>query len=131
MKRDFAVIVDNKVENTVVVDKDTVEESLTFLNTYFKVENGTWKHIDRTLPQHRYSSVTNNYNSEGDYFYHDKPSDNWTYNMSKYRWEPNVAYPDGEWDDNNHDNNSYYWDEDTVSWIDKNSWFNPIKDVLS
>tara|TARA_R110000751_G_scaffold305616_1_gene422258 strand:+ start:827 stop:1189 length:363 start_codon:yes stop_codon:yes gene_type:complete len=119
MRRYFTVIVDNKVKNTTAVDKDTVEESLTFLNTHFKVDNGTWKYLDNTLPQNKYSSVNDNYNSEEDYFYHNKPSNNWTYNKSKYRWEPNVPYPDGgEWDDNDI-NSTYYWDEETVSWIEK------------
>ena len=119
MKRSFAVIVDNKVINTTGVDKDTVEESLTFLNNYFAVENGTWKYLDYTLPQNKYCAINATYDAEGDYYYDDKPSDNWTYNMSKYRWEPNVPYPDGEWDDDNHNNNNYYWDEATTSWIEK------------
>ena len=118
MKRYFAVTVDNKVINTTVVDKDTVEESLTFLNEFFAVENGTWRYCDVTLPQHKHCGVNATYNAEGDYYHVDQPSENWTYSMTNYRWEPNVPYPDGEFNDD-HSQNAYEWDEATTSWIEK------------
>ena len=119
MKRYFAIIVDNKVKNVTAVDKDTVEESIDFLNTFFNKLNGTWKYIDNTQEKHKACAVNVNYNSNEDYFYSDKPLNSWIYNKDKYRWEPPVPYPDGEWNNKNDINNKYDWDENSLNWISK------------
>jgi|TARA_R100000482_G_C5130455_1_gene151533 hypothetical protein len=119
MKRNFAVIVGTKVVNVTAIDKNTVEESITFLNENFPIENGTWKHIDYSSPKHRHCAVNSNYNSDSDYYYDDKPSNNYVYDSTNYRWIPNVDYPDGEYDDLNHDNNTYYWDDQNQVWVEK------------
>ena len=119
MKRDFALIINNKVVNISPVDKETIDESLNFLNTYFNDINGTWMLFDNTQKKHKICGVNANYNSDGDYFFEDKPLNSWVYNDSLYRWEPSVPYPDGQWDDVNGENNSYYWNEDLLSWISK------------
>jgi hypothetical protein len=117
MKRYFAIITNNKVKNFTIVDKDTVEESILFLNTYFNDPSGFWKYVDTSQDRYKACSVNASYNSEEDYFFYEKPLNSWIYNKDKYRWEPPIPYPDGEWDFKNISNNKYEWNENSLSWI--------------
>lgn len=117
MKRDFALIHNNKVVNICPVDKETVEESLNFLNTHFSDTNGTWIFFDNTQKKHRLCGVGAEYNPNGDYFFIEKPFNSWVYNDVLYRWEPPIPYPDGQWNESYLENNSYIWNEASLSWI--------------
>jgi hypothetical protein len=119
MRRNFALISDNKVINICCVDKETIEESLSFLNTYFNNTNGIWMFYDHTQKKHKFCAVNANYNSDGDYFFEDKPLNSWIYNTVLYRWEPPVPYPDGQWNELNRGKNNYVWNEDSLNWVSK------------
>jgi hypothetical protein len=121
MKIKFALINNNKVKNVTFVNKDSVEESLLFLNTYFNDPNGTWKYVDKDQLKNKDCSVNGNYNADEDYYYQDKPMNSWIYNKIKYRWEPPIPYPEGEWAGPDEDPllAKYTWDEDLLNWVSK------------
>jgi len=120
MNRNFVLIIDNKVKNTVIINKDSVEESLLFLNTYFFDPNEDWKYVDLTQLKSKNSAVNSNYNVDEDYFYQDKPMNSWIFNKIKYRWEPPVPHPDGEWDPEGDPLlEKYVWDENLLNWVSK------------
>jgi hypothetical protein len=56
-----------------------------------------------------YAGIGYTYDSSKDAFIPPKPFDSWTLNEDSCLWEAPVPYPD--------DNNDYYWDEDTTSWV--------------
>jgi len=118
MIRTFVIIVNNKVKNITSVDKNTIEESIQFLNTYFNDPDGFWKYIDPSLEKNK-CAVNCNYNSEEDYFFTDKPLNSWVFNKEKYRWEPPISYPEGEWDNLNYSSNNYEWNESLLNWVSK------------
>tara|TARA_R110000822_G_scaffold310134_1_gene441565 strand:- start:3394 stop:3759 length:366 start_codon:yes stop_codon:yes gene_type:complete len=120
MNRNFVLIINNKVENTIVIDKDSIEESLLFLNTYFLDPNGVWKYVDLTQLKNENAAVNSNYNVDEDYYYQDKPMNSWIFNKIKYRWEPPIPYPDGEWIPvGSASSQKYMWDENLLNWISK------------
>jgi len=107
----FAKIVNGKVVNVVVAEKD-------YFNNFTDTTPGEWiqtsynthggVHSDGGTPlRGNYAGVGFTYDSTNDVFYEPKPFPSWTLNESTWLWECPVAYPDS----GNHD-----WNEEDQSW---------------
>ena len=57
-----------------------------------------------------YAGIGFTYDETRDAFIPPKPFDSWTLNETSCLWEAPVSYPT--------DGNTYYWDEDSQSWIE-------------
>ena len=98
------------VNNEVILKADGTESELKgkqFLNATFgqaKWVQTSYNHNFRK----QYAGIGFVYDSENDIFIAPQPFDSWSLD-DNFNWQPPVDYPN--------DDNDYYWDEDTLSWI--------------
>ena len=59
-----------------------------------------------------YAGIGYTYDEVNDVFIPPKPYESWILDTNTYTWQPPTEKPD--------QNNNYYWDEDTESWIIQN-----------
>lgn len=95
---DFALINNtNIVENIVTIEKENVEEALSFLNTFFYQENKIWKNFDKNNIKHKNCCKNSQYIEEGDYYRLDKSKApnlaSWIFNTTTYEWDPPIPRP--------------------------------------
>jgi len=71
---------------------------------------GTWKQTSYNHSWRKmYAPVGGRYLADADVFIHAQPYPSWTLDAS-HDWQPPTPYPT--------DGGSYYWDEDTLSWVE-------------
>ena len=103
-----------------IVTKVIVEEQEFFL-TFIDDSPGEWiqtsyntsggVHTEGGTPLRKnYAGVGMIYDSVRDAFYAPQPYPSWTLNEDSCLWEPPVAYPDADSDE------QYEWNEETTSW---------------
>lgn len=95
----FAKIENNKVTNVIIADE-----------SFISAQDGVWvqTYTDGSI-RGNYAGIGYNYDQINNVFYPDSPYPSWILNESNWKWESPIPYPnDGE---------SYYWDEETISWV--------------
>lgn len=115
----FAELDENNVVLRVIVvdNKDTSDENgvekeeigITFCENLL---GGRWKQTSYNgNMRKRYACAGDSYNEQLDAFIPKKPYDSWIFNHTTVDWEAPVLYPD--------DGKQYYWNENTLSWVDE------------
>ena len=110
----FAKVVSGIVTKVIVAEQ---EFFLTFIDdspgewiqTSYNTSGGV--HTEGGTPLRKnYAGVGMIYDSVRDAFYAPQPYPSWTLNEDSCLWEPPVAYPDADSDE------QYEWNEETTSW---------------
>ena len=101
----------NIVKDIVVIEKETVEEALSFLNQYFPKQNCTWKNFDKQNIRHITCSVHHEYVPDLDCYRINKSDapnlNSWIFNTSTYIWEAPQLKPENPTDGSG----TYSWRE--------------------
>ena len=105
----FAKVVNTIVTQVIVAEQDFVDTQdgtwvQTSYNTYGGVHSG-----GKTPLRKNYAGIGNTYDSDRDAFYAPQPYPSWTLNEDSCIWEPPAPMPE---------DGRYYWDEDSLSWIE-------------
>lgn len=107
------IVVDN---NQIEDDNGVEQESLgvLFCKNLFGAETN-WKQTSFNASfRGQYAGIGFTYDSKNDVFVGPQPFDSWTLSaIDHFTWKPPVPYPD--------DGQSYYWNEDSLSWILKDT----------
>lgn len=111
---------DNTVTDVVVISDEQEHRGNDFLandlgfggvwiQTSYNTQGGV--HLGGGVPfRKNYAGIGYTYDSIRDAFIPPKPYPSWILNENTCHWETPIPYPD--------DGKKYYWDEDTVSWIE-------------
>ena len=87
----------NIVKNVIVIEKETVEEALSFLNEYFPKEGCFWKNYDLQNIRHKTCAVNFEYVPDLDCYRINKSAapnlNSWVFNTDTYRWDPPIPKP--------------------------------------
>jgi hypothetical protein len=88
----------NIVKNIVIVEKETVEEALSFLNEYFYKEGCIWKNYNPQNIKHKTCSVNYEYVPDLDCYRINKSTvsnwNSWIFNTNTYSWEAPQLKPE-------------------------------------
>jgi hypothetical protein len=105
---------DNIVTQVIVADDDNLESDLstqynaTVKRTSYNTSKGV--HLNGgTAFRKNYAGLGYKYDSTKDAFIPPKPFDSWILNTTTCIWQAPTDPPN--------DNNTYLWDEDSVSWV--------------
>lgn len=95
---DFASIDNtNIVKNIIVVEKETAEEALSFLNECFSKEGCIWKNYDKNNIKHKNCAIESEYIEDGDYYRLQKSKfpnlASWIFNTTTYEWNAPIQKP--------------------------------------
>lgn len=115
----FAKVVDGIVTQVIVAEQefiDTLSDSDSWIQTSYNTRGG--KHYapnsniedDGIALRKNYAGIGDTYDSVKDAFIPIQPYPSWTLDEQACQWESPEPYPDDT-------ENSYYWDEPTLSWI--------------
>lgn len=115
----FAQIDENNIVQQVIVVNNTdcivdgVEQEdagVQFCKSIFG-SNTNWKQTSYNANMRKnYAGIGYKYDLQRDAFIPPKPFGSWLLNENTCLWESPVHYPN--------DGNNYYWDEDTLSWVE-------------
>lgn len=119
----YAFLDENNIVTEVIVgrDEDEIVDGISDWETaYAQVRGQVCKrtsyntrggvHINGGIPYRKnYAGIGMVFDEQRDAFYGLQPFPSWTLNEDSCIWEAPVTYPI--------DNNIYYWDEATLSWI--------------
>ena len=115
---------DGNVQEVIVIEQEEIDtgrwgDPSKWIQTSYNTHNGV--HLDPETGEPsadqtkalrwNFAGVGMVYDSEHDAFYWARPWDSWTLNAETFEWEPPVANP-GNYD-------THYWDEETLSWIER------------
>jgi hypothetical protein len=118
----YAKVVDGIVEQVIVAKKDfidTLEDSESWIKTSYNTRGGIHYNPETGEPdggiplRMNYACIGGAYDADRDAFIPPKPYNSWLLNEGTLIWEAPIPYPD--------DFNGqlmYFWDEDTLSWIE-------------
>ena len=115
--------VTHKVEQVIVAEADFIQvlpDRDFWIQTSYNTRGGVHYKPESNEPssdqskalRKNYAGIGYTYDRERDAFISPKPYESWLLNDDTCLWEAPVPYPN--------DGKSYYWDEDTQSWIEKN-----------
>ena len=115
----FAKVADGIVTQVIVAEQefiDTLSDSDSWVQTSYNTRGG--KHYapnsntedDGIALRKNYAGIGDTYDSVKDAFIPAQPYPSWTLDDQTCLWESPIPYPDDT-------ENSYYWDEPTLSWI--------------
>lgn len=100
------------VNNEKIIDENGIESEELGIRVCRNIygSDTNWKQTSYTDSMRtRYAGIDFTYNEEHDAFIPPKQYPSWVLNTTSLLWEAPVQYPD--------DGNYYYWDEDTLSWV--------------
>ena len=101
------------VDNSVLLDTDGNEQEslgVTFLQNLFGSDT-SWKQTSYNNNfRKNFAGIGYSYDSTRDAFIAPQPYNSWVLNETTCKWDPPVPYPTDT-------NNSYAWDEASISWI--------------
>lgn len=108
----FAKVIDGIVTEVLVIEQDVIDSGLfgdltLWIQTSYNTYGG--QHPEGLPLRKNYASIGFTYDVVRDAFYAPQPFTSWTLNEDTCLWDAPVPYPD--------DNKPYYWDEDTLNWI--------------
>jgi hypothetical protein len=106
-----------KIENGIVIDVivaeqdfiDTLENPSSWVQTSYNTFGGVHS-LGGTPLRKNYARIGDSYDDDRDAFIAPKPFDSWSLNEDTCLWESPVPRPTDE--------KPYYWDEDTLNWIE-------------
>ncbi len=118
----YAFLDFNNIVVKVIVGKDEGEDGIDWEEHYSQVEQmpckrtsyNTWagEHREGGTPfRKNYASIGYRYDALRDAFIPPQIFFSWRLNETTCQWEPPIPYPS--------DGNLYYWDESSLSWIEK------------
>jgi hypothetical protein len=103
----FAKIENSLVTEVLVVSDEFEENGSDYLNNLGLT--GTWVQTSYNGNiRKNYAGIGYEYNSDLDAFIPPKPYESWILDEETCKWNPPIAYPEGEV--------IYLWDEETLSW---------------
>ncbi len=115
----FAKVVDGLVTEVIVAEQnfiDTLPDSSSWIQTSYNTRGGkhyspnSWEEDGGIPLRKNYAGIGDTYDLVKDAFISSQPYPSWTLDEQTCQWESPVPYPDDT-------ENSYYWDEPTLSWI--------------
>lgn len=120
----FAQIDENNIViNVIVAEQDFIDEGhvgdpASWLQTSYNTRGGIYYIPNTNIPaedqskalRKNYAGLGYTYDVERDAFIPPKEYNSWILNEVSCLWEAPVPYPN--------DGNFYYWDEETLSWIE-------------
>lgn len=109
----FAKVIDGIVTEVLVIEQDVIDTGLfgdpsLWVQTSYNTYGG--QHPEGRPLRKNYAGVGYTYDAVRDAFIAPQPFPSWLLNEDTCLWNAPVAYPD--------DGKPYYWDEDTLSWIE-------------
>ena len=118
----YAYLDENNIVTMVIVGKNEGEDNIDWEQYYgakrtsYNTKGGVYydsntnePHSDQTKAfRKNYAGIGYSYDPVRDAFIPPKLFDSWILNEQSCTWEPSVPYPN--------DDNSYFWDEETLSW---------------
>jgi hypothetical protein len=106
----YAQIDDNNIVTQVIVaEQDFVGDPSRWIQTSYNTTGG--QHTNGGTPLRKnYAGIGYTYDVGRDAFIPPKPFNSWSLNEDTCLWDPPTPYPQ--------DNNAYYWNEDTLSWVE-------------
>jgi len=110
----YAKVKDNIVVQIIVAEEDFFENFVdetpgTWIQTSYNTRGGI--HTDGGVPLRKnFAGIGFSYDNFRDAFIPPRPFLSWTLNEDSCLWEPPVAYPDADSDE------QYEWNEETTSW---------------
>jgi hypothetical protein len=109
----FAKVIDGIVTEVLVIEQDVIDTGLfgdpaLWVQTSYNTYGG--QHPEGRPLRKNYAGLGYTYDAVRDAFIPPQPFASWTLNEDTCLWDAPVAYPD--------DGKPYYWDEDTLSWIE-------------
>jgi hypothetical protein len=128
----YARFHDGVVTDIIVCDEDYIDEyaandgtTAVYIQTSYNTRHGVHYEANSHTPsadqskalRYNYASIGGTYDEEADAFIPPKPYDSWILNTEIYDWEPPVAQPDVEHDEDGIALHAWQWDEDSQSWI--------------
>ena len=119
----FAKVQDGIVTEVLVVEKDFIDSGAVgdpaqWVQTSYNTRGGVYYTPNTNEPdpdqskafRKNYAGIGFTYDRERDAFIPPKPFDSWLLDDFSCLWKSPVPYPT--------DGKEYYWDEDTLSWIE-------------
>ncbi len=115
----FAKVVDGLVTEVIVAEQnfiDTLPDSSSWIQTSYNTRGGkhyspnSWEEDGGIPLRKNYAGIGDTYDLVKDAFISSQPYPSWTLDEQTCQWESPEPYPDDT-------ENSYYWDEPTLSWI--------------
>lgn len=109
---------ENEVMNVIVVPDSQADRGQEYLVDDLGLSGTTWIQTvyDGTIRKN-FGGIGMLYDEEHDMFIEKQPYSSWTLNTDTGKWDPPTPYPD--------DGNEYYWDEDSLSWVELPPWPSP------
>jgi hypothetical protein len=108
----FAKVENGIVTEVLVIEQDVIDTGL-FGDPALWVQTSynTWggQHPEGRPLRKNYAGIGYTYDPERDAFISPSPFPSWTLNEDTCLWDAPTPYPD--------DNESYYWNEETLTWI--------------
>jgi hypothetical protein len=115
----FAQIEDNIVINVIVVgnqdilDENGQESEQKGIDFCFNLLGGTWVQTSYNgRIRKNYAGIGDTYDKDLDAFIAPQPFPSWILDKVTAQWKAPIDYPKDE--------NHYIWDEETLSWIERN-----------
>ena len=110
----FAKIENGIVTQVIVAEQDVIDSGVFgnseyWVQTSYNTRGGV--HPEGRPLRKNYAGIGYSYDSQRDAFIPPKPYNSWVLNEFSCLWESPIPYPD--------DANSYFWDEETQSWVVK------------
>jgi hypothetical protein len=114
----FAQVIDGIVKDIIVAQQDfinTLSDPQNWIETSYNTRGNLHYPPGSSIPDKKtplrgnYAGIGYVYDEVNDVFYMPQPYPSWILNNSTWTWEAPIPYPN--------DNNSYAWDEPTISWI--------------
>lgn len=119
----FAKVVDGKVVQVIVAEPE-------FFQTFVDTSPGTWLQTSYNTRGNvhygpdgvpdggealraNFAGIGYTYDHVNDVFYSPSPYPSWVLNQTSWTWDSPTPYPA--------DGKDYYWDEETLSWIEVNT----------
>ena len=108
----FAKIENGIVINVIVAEQDyidTLENPSSWVQTSYNTFGGVHS-LGKTPLRKNYARIGDTYDADRDAFIEQKPFASWSLNEDTCLWESPVPRPADE--------KPYYWNEDTLNWIE-------------
>lgn len=109
----FAKVIDGIVTEVLVIEQDVIDTGLfgdpaLFVQTSYNTFGG--QHPEGRPLRKNYAGIGYTYDLELDAFIPPQPFPSWVLNNETCLWEAPTLYPQ--------DGIDYYWDEETLSWLE-------------
>lgn len=109
----FAKVIDGIVTEVLVIEQDVIDTGLfgdpaLWVQTSYNTHGG--QHPEGRPLRKNYAGIGYTYDAVRDAFIPPSPFPSWLLNEDTCLWDAPTPYPD--------DGKPYYWDEDTLSWIE-------------